>query len=54
MARFLVKRELAARQNIDRFGWIKAALGIGIEGLNAINVIVDQINPQGKWVTHRK
>ena len=54
MACFLIKRKLTAWQNIDRLGRVKTALGVRIEGLDAVDIFIDQVDSQRQGMAHRK
>ena len=49
-----VQRELAAGQQIDGLDRIQAALGVGVEGTQAVQFIVEEVQPVGQRGAHRE
>ncbi|OIQ92141.1 hypothetical protein GALL_259780 [mine drainage metagenome] len=47
LARGLVEREFAARQHAHGLHRIQAALGVGVEGVDGLHGVAEQVHPQG-------
>ena len=48
----LLHRELAGRQQADRVDLVDRALGLGIEGAQGLDLIVEQVDPVGQLAAH--
>ena len=53
-AALVVERELARWQQADFRHWIDGALGVHVEGLDAFDFIVEQVEPVGQLRAHRE
>jgi hypothetical protein len=53
-APLVVERELARRQQTDLLGGIHRALGVGVEGLDALDLVVEEVDTEGQRRTHRE
>ena len=49
-----VQRELAAGQQLDSLDRIQAALGVGVEGAQAVQFVVEEVQPVGQRRAHRE
>ena len=49
-----VQRELAAGQQLDGLDRIQAALGVGVEGAQAVQFVVEEVQPVGQRGAHRE
>ena len=49
-----VQRELAAGQQLDGLDRIQAALGVGVEGAQAVQFVVEEVQPVGQRRAHRE
>ena len=49
-----VQRELAAGQQLDGLDRIQAALGVGVEGAQAVQFVVEEVQPIGQRGAHRE
>jgi hypothetical protein len=48
----VVHRELAARQQADLGHRVQAALAVGVEGADAVDLVVEQVHPVGHGAAH--
>jgi hypothetical protein len=53
-ARGLVHRELAARQQAHLGHGVEAALAVGVEGADRVDLVVEQVDPVGLRRAHRE
>ena len=49
-----VQRELAAGQQLDGLDRVQAALGVGIEGAQAVQFVIEEVQPVGQRRAHRE
>ena len=53
-AALVVERELARRQQADLLGRIHRALRVGVEGLDALDLVIEEVDAEGQRRAHRE
>ena len=53
-AALVVERELARRQQADLLGRVDRALGVGVEGLDALDLVIEEVDAEGQGRAHRE
>ena len=52
--RVFLQRELTCRQQAHRFNLVDRALGLGVEGAQGLDFVVEQVDPVRQFAAHRE